>query len=287
MPTPIEKAEDLSADQVYDQYTRCVQKILSHTRSFLGATISENKNVFVTVGLIGAILFRMIECVESILILSEEKRSRDMAILLLNLMELRVDLQYIALSPKRELEWLEHRNGWHKPWTLEKQLKDIFHEPSEKEAETTIYHMLSMIKHGSPVEKISGLTDKMTSSANHGNMAFPITCDGKRLSFDPENLNQMAGFFLFAAGSNILTGTRAASKILARRDISFPLIDKKIADELQALSSINECECARRMVQWARSHDPKLDRVCEELQQAKRRLRDLSVDKVSEGRKES
>ena len=279
MPTPFEKAEDLSANQVYDQYLECVQKILSHARSFLAATISKNKDVCVTVGLIGAVLYRMIECVESILILSKEKRSRDMAILLLNLMELRIDLQYIALSSEREFEWLEHRNGWHKPWKIDKQLKDIYHEPNEKDATTTFYHMLSMIKHGSPVENVSGLSDKFAPPVKHGNMAFLISCDGKSLCFDPENLEQMAGVFLSAAGSNILTGICAASKILARRGISFPPVDKKVAEDIQALNSINECDCARRMVLWKRARDPEFDRVCNKLQQAKKSLHDFSKER--------
>ena len=98
MAVTIESVEDLSADQVRMEFVACIAEMLSHANSLLMSTISANTEVRVTVGLVVAVLQRMIECATSILILAEQNRSRDMAVLLLNLMELRIDLQYISLS---------------------------------------------------------------------------------------------------------------------------------------------------------------------------------------------
>ncbi len=182
MAVTIESVEDLSADQVRTEYITCVSDILSLARCFLASIIFAKKDVHVTMGLVAAILDRMIECATSILLLAEQNRARDMAVLLLALMELRIDLQYIALSPERELEWLAHRTEWRKPWKISRQFEAIFPREEERQAEFDMYRMLSMIKHGSPLNEISFLTEMMKTPGDQGRVAFNITSDGKKNS---------------------------------------------------------------------------------------------------------
>jgi len=265
MAVTLESVEDLSADQVRTEYIVCVSDMLSHARALLASTISANRDVRVTVGLVAAVLHRMIECATSILILAGQNRSRDMAVLLLNLMELRIDLQYIALSPERESQWLEHRKEWQKPWNRGAQLKEIFPRPEERQADTNMYHMFSMIKHGSPAKEVFWLTEQMKTPEDQGGVAFSITCNGKKLIVDQQDFRHMTGTFLFATGHNVHAGAQAASQILTRHNLSFPGVGEKLTASARALGAILERDCMRKMVQWVKADDPEFDRLCKEL----------------------
>lgn len=265
MTVTLDSVEDLTADQVRIEYITCLTQVLSQAREMLASTVSANTDVAVTVGLTGAILHRMIECATSILILAGQNRSRDMAVLLLNLMELRIDLQYIALSPEREGEWLAHSNEWRKPWKLDKQLKDIYPKQAEWQAEIDMYHLYSMVKHGSPAKGISCLTERMKGTAEVGGAAFSITCDGKKLILDQNDFTHMTGSFLFATGHNIHTATQAVGKILSRRSLSFPAVQEKLASSARTLDAIIKRDCMRKIVQWVKANDPEFARLCGEM----------------------
>lgn len=101
----------------------------------------------VTLGL----LQRLGECSISIEILASKGRARDCAVLLVTIMELRLDLQYISEDKRRAEVWLSHTHQHKKPWSVAKQLKELFPVPRELEAEQENYRQLSMAKHGNPV----------------------------------------------------------------------------------------------------------------------------------------
>jgi hypothetical protein len=265
MAVTIESVEALDSNEIRCEYIKCISAMLSHSRSLLETIISANTDVCVTVGIVYAVLHRMIECAASILILAGQSRSRDMAVLLLNLVELRVDLQFIALKPERESEWLAHRNEWRKPWKIGTQLKEICSQPEELQAEMNMYHMFSMIKHGSPAKEVSFLREQVKSSSDcGGGVAFSITCDGNKLILDQKDLGYVTGSLLFGVGSNIHAGTGAASEILARRDLFFPSVVEDLAASSSALGKILERDLMRKMVQWVKTNDPKFDQLCQE-----------------------
>jgi len=125
--------------------------------------------------------------------------------------------------------------------------------------------MFSMIKHGSPAKEVSWLAERMKTPGDHGGVAFSITCDGKKLILDQQDFSHMTGTFLFATGYDIHAGARAASEILARRDMSFPSVVERLAVSARTLDAIFERDCMRKIVQLVKAHDPEFDRLCKEM----------------------
>ena len=265
-------------DEVRTEYIMCVSEMLSHVRSLFSSIICENTEVRVTIGLVAAILHRVSECAASVLILAEQNRARDMAVLLLNLMELRIDLQYIALSEERESEWLEHVNEWRKPWNLDSQLKEIFQNPKERQAEVDIYHIFSMIKHGSPAKSVSWLSEMMNTEDDVSGVAFSITCDGKKLNLDPQDFSYMTGILLFHTGINAHDGAQAACRVLSKRDISFASIADELAIAKCSLSAVLERDCMRGVVQWVGGRNPEFGKLCSEVERLKAERDELAKD---------
>lgn len=96
------------------------------------------------------LLQRLAECSVSVAILAAKGQRRDCAVLLVTIMELRLDLQYISVDSQRADYWLGHTQLHRKPWAVAKQLKELFPVPEELEAEQSNYQRLSMAKHGNP-----------------------------------------------------------------------------------------------------------------------------------------
>lgn len=264
MSIRLDDVTDLTIDMVQRQYIAAINMLLVHARDLLKLTLTANKDVAVTVGLVAAILQRIIECSTSINILACHKRARDTAILLLNLIELRVDLQYVALCMDHELEWLAHRNEWHKPWKLSTQIRKIFTDEHERQNEIDMYHFCSMIKHGSPAKDVSWLSKMINNDTPRGGVAFNITCDEDKLLIDQGRFSHMTGILLFATGLNVRQSCRAVAQILSRRGLAFPEVEKKLDETTKTLKVINEADCLRHIVEWARAHNPEFDRLCKE-----------------------
>ena len=165
--------------------------------------------------------------------------------------------------------WLSHSNEWRKPWKLAAQLKEICSRPEDRQGQTDWYHTLSTIKHGSPA-KISWLEKFIKTPAESGGVAFSITRDASKVLFDKQNLGHMMGTLLFATGSDIAAGSRAAIEILARRDQRFPEVDSGLTIAARLLDEIFERDCVRKIVQSVRANDPEFDRLCTEVERLKR-----------------
>lgn len=266
MSVTIDSVTDLAPDEIRKEYLAGLSQLLFHAQGLWDFILKNTKDqdVPVTVGVVGAVLQRVIECGTSITVLADHERFRDVAVLLLNLMELRVDLQFIALSPNRESEWLTHTNEWRKPWKLDKQLPEIFANPKELQAEKDMYHTWSMIKHGSPAKNVAWRTKSLTGDSVHSSVAFNITCDGTTMILDPGNLTRMGGTLLFATGYNIGESCSAAERIVARRGLASTEIKERVSATLKHLHTIIAKECLWKMVQWARQHDPEFDSICSE-----------------------
>jgi len=232
-----------------------LQNIQNTAQTLILNIIDKNKEVKVTIGIVVAILKRIQECVTSIQLLAIKGRSRDIAILLLNVMELRVDLQYIALNVDREDEWINHENEWRKPWEMSKQLKEIYEDKEDLEAERDMYHLFSMIKHGSPASKHKNLSSLIKNMEATRNISFDISITNKELQLDLSRAKNMIVPYLYGAVINISKACIASFKILARHGLTFRKIDKDLKSQVQKLSKFLEIDLRDQIIQWNRANN--------------------------------
>ena len=128
-----------------------IQTLYNICRKLLISILRENKKVKTTIGFVGGIIDRISESLISIMLLSSKGLSTDVAIILVNLIELRTDLKYISKKPNKIEEWFNHGKRWTKPWRFSNQIKEITNNEKELELEKTIYEACSIAKHGNPV----------------------------------------------------------------------------------------------------------------------------------------
>jgi hypothetical protein len=132
----------------------------------------------------------------SLEILIAKGRNRDAAILLLALMELRLDMRYVALDRSRVQRWLENADAGRKPWLVREQIKAVFVDRGEREAELDSYRQLCMVKHGNPVGGLATL---------------PVVFRPDEIGLvDTHDQPRLAIPHLFAAGCYLRDGFRAA-----------------------------------------------------------------------------
>jgi hypothetical protein len=129
-----------------------LKELHSICRELFLCLIQENKKVKTTIGFVGSLIDRISESLISIMLLASKGFATDVAILLVNLIELRTDLKYISKNPKKIDEWFNHGKRWKKPWKFSKQIKDIASDDKElEEVEKNIYEFCSIAKHGNPI----------------------------------------------------------------------------------------------------------------------------------------
>lgn len=227
-----------------------LQNIQNTAQTLIHNIIHKNIKIEVTIGIVVAILNRIQECITSIQLLAIKGRSRDIAILLLNAMELRVDLQYIALNANREAEWIKHENEWRKPWAMCKQLKEICENEEELKSEIEIYHLFSMIKHGSPANENKNPNSLIKDIKATRNISFNISIDNKELQLDLSSAKGMIVPYLYAAGINIAKACVAGLKILTKYGLTFHEIDKELESQVKDLGKFLEIHLRDQIIQW-------------------------------------
>ena len=112
--------------------------------------IQENKKVKTTIGFVGSLVDRISNSLMSIILLASKGFTTDVAILLVNLIELRTDLKYISKYPNKINDWFNHKKRFTKPWKFSQQIKEITANEEELMAEKKIYEFCSIAKHGNP-----------------------------------------------------------------------------------------------------------------------------------------
>lgn len=166
------------------------------------------------------ILIRVIECINSIRILSIFGLDRDAAILLLNLIELRLDILYISLDEEHADVWLNHEKETEKPWRVGSLFRELYKDRNELEAEIENYKRFSMIKHGNPVGGIQ---------------SFPIEITKRKLIFSDKKLAQdRLAIYLFACGTECCIICNTVIGIAEKYGFSLSNC-KKLIDKLQDL----------------------------------------------------
>ncbi len=172
------------------------------------------------------VLLRIMECALSVEVLASKGRQRDAAVLVLTLMELRLDLQYVAQDPTRASVWLEHADKGRKPWRVGTQIKATCQEPREREAEFANYQHFSMVKHGNPLGGIASFPVEMST-------------EGMVLRIDPDdkvNLN-LCSSCLFAAGSCLRHAFWAAVSLSRATGAE---IDQAMVDIEKAMAALDQ-----------------------------------------------
>jgi len=147
-----------------------------------------------------SILMRAVECALSAELLGSRGRARDVGILLLTLIELRLDLQYMALDLSRVTVWRSHVAGDRKPWSVRKQIRAIFQSQEEQRSEIKIYEQLSTIKHGNP-------------AAGQSAFALSPCAEGLLASIDKVEENLVCAYF-YGIGVNLHASIVAAERIV-------------------------------------------------------------------------
>lgn len=158
--------------------------------------IKDPTAVIVSVG----VLHRMAECALSIELLASKGFLRDAAILIVTLMELRLDLQYMARVPGREVEWLNHAVQSRKPWTVRHEIEDVYPASGERDAELANYRAFSMVKHANPAG---------------GNASFPLSpvADGLGVH-DPAETARLLPVYLYAVGTCLCESVTAVARMV-------------------------------------------------------------------------
>lgn len=205
-------------------YLYLFQQFIDPVNKLIEEITSSKNTSRTTLTLVMPILFRLVECSQSIVILLSKNRIRDASILLLNIYELRLDLLYISLNPAREEKWIDFNIKSSKPWKVGMQQKELFSDPDELEAEKNIYRNFSMIKHGNYAGK---------------NSSFPISAN--KFGFflagsDPRAITA----YVFALCGFLNSAVSASFIILRRHNNQFPEIEQKILKAYNSLSDASK-----------------------------------------------
>lgn len=152
----------LEARQLVEQVRSLISDLLLHIFS------SNMKKEFLAFLMI---LVRMNETASSVELLAYANRERDASILILNLMELRFDVLYMVEDLSRTEIWIKHKKENRKPWKVKDQIKELFPDKKERDAEFSLYRRCSMVKHGNP---------------RGGNESFRLGIEGNRVVLAPK-----------------------------------------------------------------------------------------------------
>ena len=142
-------------------------------RELITDILHQNKNSLVTVGIFVGILNRQLECSGASMFLASRNFFRDSATLILTLMELRLDLEFIANDVDNELKWISQERTTKKLWGVTDQIISLKKDENEKSADLKSYEFLSIIKHGNPAM---------------GHLSFNISAKSNRLIIDKKNI---------------------------------------------------------------------------------------------------
>lgn len=173
-----------------------------------------------------AMLQRMAEGSLSTEILCMKNRVRDAAILILSLIELRLDIQYIANDLARAGTWIDHARENKKPWSVRSQLEELYPDKCEQDAEFTNYRRYSMVKHCNP----AGLA-----------FSFPLAVTRDTLQVDIANENShWVRIHLFSLAVCIHRAADAASRIWFVEGLNVGAFASDLKNGSDKLSRYNE-----------------------------------------------
>lgn len=155
-------------DSKLNKYIEVVEELQDIGNKVLSEVISESKRIKKTkpslfIGIV--IMKRMLECISSIKLLITLGHRRDASVLLLNLIEMRLDLMYIAVDDIHADEWLNHDKEHTKPWKVGFLFRALYLDSNELNAEQENYKRFSMTKHANPLGGLMSFPIEVTNRA--------------------------------------------------------------------------------------------------------------------------
>lgn len=168
------RLKDISTyiDESFYDFIEDIEVQRTIIREVIQDILIQDKNALVTIGLLVGVLNRQLECSGASMFLASRKFFRDSATLILTLMELRLDLEYISKNVDNELKWISQIKANKKLWGVRDQINAVSKDESEKSSDINVYRFLSIIKHGNPA---------------HGHLAFQISVKPDRILIDETN----------------------------------------------------------------------------------------------------
>jgi len=126
------------------------------------------------------ILFRLKECMVSIELLISKGLDRDAAVLLLTLMELRLEMQYITDDTSNASEWIVCNRQSTKPWPVDFLIQKLFPNKEDQNTERANYEHLLQIKHSDPMGTQPSFPIKNDNfiDINRDDLAICLFCEG-------------------------------------------------------------------------------------------------------------
>ncbi len=213
--------------------------------------IQENKKVKTTIGFVGSLIDRISGNLISIMLLASKGFTKDVAILLVNLIELRTDLKYISINPKKINEWFNHKKRWKKPWKFSQQIKDITSDDKElEEVEKKIYEFCSIAKHGNPVGYDIGFN-------------FGLKDNGIFLDLNKDYRLTDYLFWAYVYTSDAIK----SSLVIVER---FQIVPQNITDKLENVSAkirgLNDKVISKKIMKYAYEMNPELMEIDKKLE---------------------
>jgi len=230
------------------EFSVYLQELYQIIRNFISLIINENTKVKITIGFVGGILDRIGESLMSTSYLSVKGFNRDVAIILVNLIELRTDLKYVSENPNEASNWLSHKERNHKPWRFSKQIEALKSDEM-KRADKKIYELCSMAKHGNPV----GI-----------DVGFNIGVCEEGIFYGGQNTNRITDY-LHWAYYYAVDAVEAGLKILESYELKFPTVQNEINDLTKKVNLLNSKCLKRKIIEYAYQMHPEIKQIDEEI----------------------
>ena len=247
-----------------------LKELHSICRELFLCLIQENKKVKTTIGFVGSLIDRISGNLISIMLLASKGFTTDVAILLVNLIELRTDLKYISINPKKINEWFNHKKRWKKPWKFSQQIKDITSDDKElEEVEKKIYEFCSIAKHGNPVGYDIGFN-------------FGLKDNGIFLDLNKDYRLTDYLFWAYVYTSDAIK----SSLVIVER---FQIVPQNITDKLKNVSAkiwgLYEKVISKKIMKYVYERNPELMEIDKKLEVLKREQKRVKA-KIEEIKKQ-
>ncbi len=235
-------------------FLEVIEEIQMSANTIIQEITSQFKTVKITppvfIGIL--ILKRVLECTNSIKILALLGLERDVSILLLNLIELRLDIMYIELDEKNADEWLNHEKEYEKPWKVRYLFNKLYKNQNELQAELTNYKNFSMAKHGNPVG---------------GLQSFPLEISKRRIIFrKKDGAADRIAVYLFACGTECCNVSTTVIKIAQKYGFDLNRVEHivtQLKDMFRKLNSAHTYEMLYELIN--KVNKPELCKNCDSI----------------------
>lgn len=239
-----------------------LQALYNICRNLLINLIKENKEVKTTIGFVGSIIDRISESIISILLLSSKGFSIDVAIILLNIIELRTDLKYISKRPEKIQEWFNHEKRWTKPWRFSHQIKEITNNEKELELEKIVYEVCSIAKHGNPVGCDIG---------------FNLGLKDNGIFTKPDK-NYRLTDYLFWTYVYTSDSIKSSLNIVSKFSIKLPKILDDLEEVSNKINALSNRIISKKVRDYIYRENPELERIDNELERLKNEEQRLKAE---------